>query len=96
MESYQFYTRYVGRQTEEVTDGFSLSSSDERHATVSGFPVTYHFRNGYVFSMTMPASDIDGLREEYGLNSEDVIFRLQDGGFMILDASNETWLYIDQ
>lgn len=46
--------------------------------------------------MTMTASDIDGLREEYGLNSEDVIFRLQDGGFMILDASNETWLYIDQ
>lgn len=96
VESYQFYTRYVGRQADEVTDGFSLSSSDERHATVSGFPVTYHFRNGYVFSMTMPASDIEGLREEYGLKSEDVIFRLQDGGFMILDASNETWLYIDQ
>lgn len=96
VESYQYYTRYMGRESSTVTENFNLSSSDERHATVSGFPATYHFRNGYVFSMTMPASNLDGLYEEYGLKSEDVIFRLQDGGFMILDASNEKWLYIKQ
>lgn len=96
VDSYQFYTRYLGREAGTVIDGFNLSSSDDRHASVSGFPVTYHFRNGYVFSMTIPASDINGLYEEHGLESKDVIFRLQDGGFMILDASNETWLYINQ
>lgn len=96
VDSYQFYTRYLGREASTITDGFNLSSSDENHASVSGFPVTYHFRNGHVFSMTLPASNIDGLYEEYGLKSEDIIFRLQNGGFMILDASNERWLYIGQ
>lgn len=96
VDAYQFYTNYLGREASAVTEKFNLSSSDERHASVSGFPVTYHFRNGHVFSMTMPASNLDGLYEEYGLKSEDVIFRLQNGGFMILDASNKTWLYIDQ
>ncbi|WP_411842281.1 hypothetical protein [Salinicoccus sp. HZC-1] len=94
VDAYQFYSKYLGREKSAVVEDFDLSSSDERHASVSGFPVTYHFRNGGVFSMTLPASNIEGLYKEFGIESEDVIFRMQGGGYMILDASSETWVYI--
>ncbi|WP_020006154.1 hypothetical protein [Salinicoccus albus] len=93
-DNYLFYTGYLGGGTSAVTDRMNMGDQTGRFASLAGIPITYHFRDEYVFSMHFPARDLDGLYDEFGLNEGDVIFRLQDRGFMILDASNETWLYV--
>lgn len=94
-DNYLFYTRYLNRSAESVLNDFTVSSSDEFHVSLSGLPITYHLRNGYVLSITTPAADLDTLYEEYHLSSDIQIFRIQNG-YMVLDRPNELWTYINR
>lgn len=93
-ESDQFYSRMLNRESEDVIESFNLQA-DDYHGEVPGVPVTYHFRNDRVISITFPATDIDGLLDDYGLTGEQQVFRVEDG-YMILDGENENWVYINR
>lgn len=93
-DSDQFYTRMLNREAEEVTESFNLQG-DDYHGEVPGVPITYHFRNDRVISVTFPATDIDGLLDDYGLTGNQQVFRVEDG-YMILDGANENWVYINR
>lgn len=93
-DSDQFYTRMLNREAEEVTESFNLQA-DDYHGEVPGVPITYHFRNDRVISITFPATDIDGLLDDYGLTGNQQVFRVEDG-YMILDGANENWVYINR
>lgn len=95
-DNYLFYTGYLDSDISVVTDRLDIGEQSDRFASLAGIPITYHFRDDHVFSMHFPARNLEGLYEEFGVSEGDVIFRLQGRGFMILDASNETWLYIYQ
>lgn len=96
IDNYLFYTMYLNRSEDVIMDNFTVSSSDDYHISLSGLPITYHLRDGYVLSMTTSASDLEDLYEEYNLTEDIQIFRLEDGGYMILDQTNEIWTYIDR
>ncbi|WP_052254450.1 hypothetical protein [Salinicoccus sp. YB14-2] len=93
-ESDQFYSRMLNRESEDVIESFNLQA-DDYHGEVPGVPVTYHFRNDRAISITFPATDIDGLLDDYGLTGEQQVFRVEDG-YMILDGENENWVYINR
>lgn len=93
-DSYQFYLRMMNRGSEDVIEQFNLEA-DEYHGEVPGLPITYHFRNDMVISITFPATDVDDLLEDYGLTENQQIFRVEDG-YMILDGENENWVYINR
>lgn len=93
-ESDQFYSRMLNRESEDVIESINLQA-DDYHGEVPGVPVTYHFRNDRVISITFPATDIDGLLDDYGLTGEQQVFRVEDG-YMILDGENENWVYINR
>ncbi|MCG1010956.1 hypothetical protein J4760_13090 [Salinicoccus sp. ID82-1] len=93
--NYLYYSRFINRDSSTVMDTMSLSASSDMHAELSGIPITYHFREGIIFSMSFPARNLEGMYEAFGVSTENVIFRLPSG-YMILDASNETWLYINR
>ncbi|MFC3418543.1 hypothetical protein ACFOLA_03520 [Salinicoccus hispanicus] len=93
--NYLYYSRFINRDSSAVVDTISLSASSDKHAELSGIPITYHFRDDIIFSMSFPARNLEGMYEAFGVSTEDVIFRLPNG-YMILDATNETWLYINR
>ena len=93
-DSYQFYLRMMNRESDDVIEQFNLQA-DEYHGEVPGSPITYHFRNDRVISITFPATDVDALLEDYGLTEKQQIFRVEDG-YMILDGENENWVYINR
>lgn len=93
-DSYQFYLRMMNRESEDVIEQFNLQA-DEYHGEVPGSPITYHFRNDRVISITFSATDVDALLEDYGLTEKQQIFRVEDG-YMILDGENENWVYINR
>lgn len=93
-DSYQFYTLRLNRDVESVIDDMNLEA-DEYRGSVAGLPITYHFRNDRVFSVSFPATDTGGLLDEYNLTNEEQVFRVQNG-YMILDGVNDTWLYISR
>ncbi|MCD2137665.1 hypothetical protein [Salinicoccus halitifaciens] len=93
-DSYQFYTLWLSGDAENATDELNLEA-DEHRGSVPGFPITYHFRNGNVFSVAFPAEDTGELLDEYDLTNEEQIFRVQDG-YMVLDGVNDTWLYVSR
>ncbi|WP_031546702.1 hypothetical protein [Salinicoccus luteus] len=93
--NYLYYSMFMNRESGAVTDNMNLSASSARHAELSGIPISYQFRDGLIFSMSFPARNIEGMYEVFGIETEDAIFRLPNG-YMILDASNQTWLYIQR
>lgn len=93
-DSYQFYLRAMNRESDDVIEQFNLEA-DEFHGEVPGLPITYHFRNDRVISITFPAADVDGLLEDYNLTEDQQIFRVEEG-YMILDGENENWVYINR
>ncbi|MCG7333310.1 hypothetical protein [Salinicoccus roseus] len=93
--NYLYYSRVLNGETERLTDEMNLSASSARHADLSGIPISYQFKDGLIFSMSFPSRDMEGMYEAFGITTEDVIFRLPEG-YMILDASNQTWLYIQR
>ena len=93
--NYLYYSMFMNRESGAVTDNMNLSASSARHAELSGIPISYQFRDGLIFSMSFPARNIEGMYEAFGIETEDAIFRLPNG-YMILDASNQTWLYIQR
>ena len=93
-DSYQFYLSMLNREADDVIERFNLQA-DDYHGEVPGVPITYHFRNDRVISITFPATDVDDLLEDYGLAEKHQIFRVEDG-YMILDGENENWVYINR
>ncbi|MHC0552042.1 hypothetical protein [Salinicoccus sp. CNSTN-B1] len=72
----------------------TITEQTDRYARL-GVPITYHIKDDVVFSVSFPAENIEEMYKEFGVTEEDAIFRLPEG-YMILDASNETWLYINR
>lgn len=93
--NYLYYSRFINRDSSEVVDALNLSASSDKHAVLSGIPITYHFMDDIIFSMSFPARNLEDMYEAFEVSTEDVIFRLPSG-YMILDATNETWLYINR
>lgn len=94
-DSYLYYTMFLNRSEEEIINNFTISSSNEYHVSLSGLPISYHLRNGYVLSITTTAVDLEELYNDFNLTSDVQIFRLPDG-YMILDRPNELWTYINR
>jgi teichoic acid transport system ATP-binding protein len=95
IDNYLFYTSYLNESEEYVTERLSADTVDDYQISLSGLPITYHLRDGYVLSLTTSASDLDDLYEEFNLTEDIQIFRLEDG-YMILDRPNELWTYINR
>ncbi|GAB3059835.1 hypothetical protein ACFOU0_05370 [Salinicoccus sesuvii] len=93
--NYLYYSRFINRDSSEVLGELDLSASSDKHAALSGIPITYHFMDDIIFSMSFPAKNPEDIYQAFGVSTEDVIFRLPSG-YMILDASNQTWLYINR
>ncbi len=93
-DSNQFYTLWLNSDAESVIEKLNLDAGEYR-GTVPGFPITYHFRNDRVLAIGFPAVDTEALLDEYGLTAEEQIFRVQDG-YMVLDGTNDTWLYVSR
>ncbi len=93
--SYLFYKKFLNGGVSLLNDEVdTITEQTDRYARL-GVPITYHIKDDVVFSVSFPAENIEKMYKEFGITEEDAIFRLPEG-YMILDASNETWLYINR
>lgn len=95
LDNHLFYANYLNQPVDNIESDFTLSDINDYKATVDNTDITFLIDKGTVIGIITSGSSEKEIKKAFNIEEDYKIYKT-DGGFVLYDAPNNTWVYVSR
>ena len=95
LDNHLFYANYLNQPVDNIESDFTLSDINDYEATVDNTDITFLIDKGTVIGIITSGSSEKEIKKAFNIEEDYKIYKT-DGGFVLYDAPNNTWVYVSR